>query len=863
MEARLDGGVAEEIHRHGLTRSCWTKLLTPFKASMRAKGCLPEDQELPSGESAYSEHPLWEVAARGLRYQVSWKQRCKRARHINVGEVRAFLKAEEIAGSRQKDVRVPIGGDSQVAAGCICKGRSASTVLNRELRKSIGTVLGAGVYSCPGFVRSAHNPSDDPTRGKEIREPEVFLPDWWQDSTEYNFSGIDQLLDSFGLSNNEVGGYPSLNELDVKNPKLVDPACMSKSKRMHLRVRSKLRLKAQQREQGTVSEKLSHHGDSIQWKFPWSKEVNEVLLSFPKDLFIFAEDQSWPPLQQGFLDIYSGQKGFAKSATRQGCPWVLTIDIKDGPHCDLLNDSLREKLMLLLKGGVFNHFSAAPICCSFSRAITPAVRSRAFPRGLKHVYGSMLQKIREGNNHSQWLASVVRTCAELGILYWVENPHGSFLWLQPEWVGLPDDLNMQYFTVDYCTFHAPWRKRTRFVTSGSLKGRKRLCDRSHKHVILRGKDKASGKNYTQLAEPYPKALCALLAWHACKDVGCLRRSLTCRASHRRIGEAKNPGPRRTRVGARHEEALDSVQLISVQTSALGARLYGQSRSWLAGNLDASAINQLFVVPALMGYMLASYGRHLFSRGEALYSFRHLVVYIQREFVGFRGSLQPSWDVIARWEELEPVEHRRPLPYAMVRLCIGWGWLKIAGVIFIGFHGCCRPGEVLRALRSQLVLPCDLGLSNGPCYLRVQKPKPGRRGMGRVQHAKVSDEEVVSFLSSVYKNEPFETPLYSGTTSAFRLRWNKLLSALSIPLSAQLTPAGLRAGGTVELYRRGWPIFDILWALRLKNVETLQHYLQEIATQITMVDLPFEARANIACLSQMLPFVLRSPRFVAG
>eukprot|EP00438_Fugacium_kawagutii_P015944 Skav205630 [mRNA] locus=scaffold1575:126668:131720:+ [translate_table: standard] len=864
VEAPLDGGMAEEIHRHGLSRSSGPKLLSPYKAALRAKGALSVEEELPEGESCYSEHPVWEVAARGLQYKESWKQRCKRERHINIGEVRAYLKAEDIAASRNGDVRVAIGGDSQVSAGCICKGRSASSVLNRELRKSLGTVLGSGVYSCPGFVRSAHNPADDPTRGKQLRDADVFLPTWWHDAVSNNFVGIDQLLDDEGLSNFDIGGYPALNELDVKNPALVDPVCKSKLKRMHLKARSKLRLKAQQREASTKSQPA----DII--PSPWPEDVTKVLDSFDKSLFILSRDCHWPPRVPGFLDLYSGQKGFAKSAVRQGCPWVLTIDIKDGPHCDLLKNEFRNKISFLLRNHVFKHVSAAPICSSFSRAITPAVRSRDFRKGLKHVYGTMLEKIRDGNSHSVWLASLILICISLDIHYWVENPHGSFLWLQPEWMSLPCNRSSWYFTVDYCTYKTPWRKRTRFLTSGGLKFRKQLCDRSHSHVILRGKDKKSGRNMTQIAEPYPRALCALLAWHACKDVGCLRRSLICRSNHMRIGEAKNPGPRRPRHEARSGDALDSVQLISAQTSALGERLYSQFQRWLVEHLDSSGIDQLFLVPSLMGYMLASYGRYLYSRGDALYTFRHLVVYIQRELVGSRGFLVPAWEVIARWEELEPVEHRRPLPAAMVGamvcLSISWGWLRISSVILIAFHGCCRPGEVLRAQRSQLVLPCDLGLLSGPNYLRIQKPKPGRRGVGRVQHAKIADDNVVAFLTSAMKEISSDSLLYPGTSSAFRLRWNKLLYALSIPTTAQLTPAGLRAGGTVELYRRGTPVMDILWALRLKNVETLQHYLQEIATQITMVDLPLDARSKIACLQSLhslLPYFLRSSSFVAG
>eukprot|EP00438_Fugacium_kawagutii_P002050 Skav230092 [mRNA] locus=scaffold3264:40338:47439:- [translate_table: standard] len=782
VESRLEGGMADEIHRHGLSRSSWTKLLSPFKAHLRGKGALDVSEELPASEQAYQEHPLWEVAARGLQYSLSWKRRCKKQRHINIGEVRAYLRAEEIAGEEEGDVKVAVGGDSQVACGCICKGRSASSVLNRELRKSLSTVLGGGVYSTPGYVRSAHNPADDPTRGATLREPDVWLPGWWIDAIDNSFDHMGSLLDSFGLSNNAVGGYPPLSELHVKDVSLVDGECKSKLKRMHNRVRRKLRLKAQHKatQMMNVSENFPENQESVQR--PWCNEAQDLLMSFSRELFILNENCCWPPIE----------------------------------------------------------------------------------KGLKHVHGSMLEKIIEGNSHSQFLAKLIRKCIKLGIHYWVENPHGSFLWLQPEWLSLPHGRAMDYFTVDYCTFKTPWRKRTRFVTSSALKRTKKLCSRDHAHTILRGKDKRTGLNMTALAEPYPKKLCALLAWHACYDTGCLRRTLVCRSSHRRIGEAKNPGPRRPTLQPRSASALDSVQLISAQTSALGERVYWQFRRWLDSSLSFEEVQKLFIVPTLMGYMLGAYGKHLYARGDALYSFRHLVVYMQREFPSLKGSLQPAWDVILRWEELEPVEHRRPLPFAMmaamVCLAIAWGWLRIAGVILIGFHGCCRPGEVLRAQRAQLVLPCDLGLTSGPAYLRVQKPKPGRRGMGRIQHAKINDDEVVFFLVHVFKDFTGDTLLYDGTSSAFRLRWNKLLSALNIPLNAQLTPAGLRAGGTVELYRRGVPILDILWALRLKNVETLQHYLQEIATQITMVDLPLLARSNISGLSEMLPHFLRSPSF---
>ena len=44
---------------------------------------------------------------------------------------------------------------------------------------------------------------------------------------------------------------------------------------------------------------------------------------------------------------------------------------------------------------------------------------------------------------------------------------------------------------------------------------------------------------------------------------------------------------------------------------------------------------------------------------------------------------------------------------MVSLCLGWGWLRVAGVIVLTFEAICRPGEVLNACRRDLLLPQDL------------------------------------------------------------------------------------------------------------------------------------------------------------
>lgn len=174
---------------------------------------------------------------------------------------------------------------------------------------------------------------------------------------------------------------------------------------------------------------------------------------------------------------------------------------------------------------------------------------------------------------------------------------------------------------------------------------------------------------------------------------------------------------------------------------------------------------------------------------------------------------------------------------------------MASILFVSFFGCCRPGEVLNAVPRSLILLEDAGgLQGSACFLRICKPKPGRRGM---------DQAISSFLSRVFAGLGENGYFYPGTIGAFRTRWNKLLLQLGIGSSAKITPGCLRAGGAVELYKRGMPIMDIFWCLSLKNTETLQRYFQEISTNIDMIDFGVPTRALIRNFKfSFRPFQLR-------
>eukprot|EP00438_Fugacium_kawagutii_P026205 Skav223835 [mRNA] locus=scaffold1256:189550:193986:- [translate_table: standard] len=848
-EAPLEGDMVAEIHRHGLCRSSWTRLLSPYKAYLRSKGMLEVEEELPPGEECYKSHPVWDAAARCLQFKVRWKRKAKRDRHINIGEFRSFLHAERCAATDHGSVRVPIGGDSQVTAGAIIKGRSASHSLNRELRRSLPDVLGFGIYSCTGYVNTKINPADDPTRGAQLREPSCELPQWWTEAERGHFEHLDSFLHELNLSDNKVGGYPPLHVLHPKALQIFDPVCKPGSNKLHLKVKQKLA------HRHAVKMKPSEQVG------PWGKEVQELLESFGEEAFIFGHGHSWPPVQPGFLDLYSGRKGFAKACGRLGAAWILTVDYLDGPQFNLLDKEVRRKIERLIEAKVFLHVSGAPICASFSRAITPAVRSKEHPLGIPPVRESMVQRIRDGNSHASWIGKLIRMCLTLKIWYWFENPDSSFIWLHPALTNLPRKASQRCLRVDFCVYGTKWRKRTKFLTNGRLAGIRNFCRGGHKHIVLRGRAPGKKACWTKLAEPYPTKLCSYLAWAACADAGISRpepEGLCCKCTSRRIGEATNPGPRRPRTLPRMEGDLERVELIRPETQAIGHRQWQGFLLWLRSFAGVDIADSLWAAPGLLGSMLAAYGKHMFECGKALFNFRHLVVFVQREHPSVRGHLQKAWDTITRWEEIEPVEHRRPVPVAMLEamacLAYCWGWPHVCCVLLIAFFGCCRPGEVLKACRGHLVFPADIGEDVGPIFFRIQKPKPGRRGMGRVQHTKITNDSACLVLCRVLERLSSDAHIYPGSAAAFRTRWTKLMAGLAIPPSAGITPAGLRAGGTVHLYRHGTPIADILWVLRLKNIETLQHYLQEISTQITMVDLPAVCKDLVKAFSLYFPCV---------
>ena len=519
VQSRIPQGIANEVYRHVLRRSVWSRLLEPSKAWERLHGTLDPEHELPEGELAYSSNPLWETLSDCLQYHLLYKQQRKGNRHINVGELRGFLKTEKINGSRRPSRRHVYGLDSQVCLGCITKGRASSVALNRELEQSIPLMLAYDSYSEFGYFRSSGNPADDPTRGVPIREPSRSLPFWWSSLAEGNADLFDSWMKSVGLDPDDLSGLPDFGELLGEDAGMKVPSADSRvdfSDSVHetsdsLPLDRQLDGLVQSVKRQPANEEVA--GFNASHLEPLTAEAVALLSRIPRDQVELPDHCSWPPTHKGFLDLFSGERGVARGIKELTGTWVLCYDIAHDPREDLDKPSIRANIQALVEAKCFYALRAAPVCASFSMAITPPCRSSMEPYGKVDASENMQEKMAIGNSSALWVCKLLRLAMTLGLLVWLENPWLSWMFRLPEFRKLREDFpQLGDWIVDYCRFHKPWRKRTRFLSNSCIKDHRTLCSGCKSHQLLRGRSKVHRKSWTLVAQAYPAGVAKAVAF---------------------------------------------------------------------------------------------------------------------------------------------------------------------------------------------------------------------------------------------------------------------------------------------------------------------------------------------------------------
>ena len=134
--------------------------------------------------------------------------------------------------------------------------------------------------------------------------------------------------------------------------------------------------------------------------------------------------------------------------------------------------------------------------------------------------------------------------------------------------------------------------------------------------------------------------------------------------------------------------------------------------------------------------------------------------------------------------------------------------------------------------EDFLTPDDLLSQDCRFYLCIRDPKTRGRGP-RVQHVAVNfDGSLRDFFLRTWSSLKKGDKLFGGSPWMYRKRWDSLLRALGIPADFKLTPGGLRGGGAVSAYRRGDPVSEIQWRMRLQHLGTLAFYLQEVSALLS-------------------------------
>ncbi|CAE7217549.1 unnamed protein product [Symbiodinium sp. CCMP2592] len=739
--------------------------------------------ELPGEGDCYSSHPLWEELATSQPFFDFGRIVYVRVpRHINIGEMRAALRAEERLSRKHQDVRFTLLQDSQVSLAAMSKGRSSSGALNRELRRSLGTYLGAGLRPGYAYLQSKLNPPDDRTRNTPLRQPSREASQWFREFLDGDLEALDRFLSSVHLADRQVQGLP--DPAEIKLP----PATVGVD---------------------------------------------------------FTEPPAQPVNCSGLT------------------PWTWCCDRASDLEAVLQSSKRREVLERIVSSGCLQGMYLRPAAGTFSTAVRPPLRSREFPLGVPECSLDQRARLERGNDELAWVQTLCKLANAAGIFVIVDHPANSLLWKHPGWHECQRASGWADSVVDLCRFGAPFRKATKLRVRSLFGSQSLRCNCSRPHLQLRGRNAETGSSWSWNGAERPKLFWSFLAGHVADrlraqgDRGRLDVAGCAHVGSLRVGEAGNPGPRVRR--SRPQLSLAGVSLVEPATAALRNKYWEAFGLWVDSAAGEGAFELVVLAPQLMIKLLVAFAQHLYDAGTPLHYYRQLVAHAQREVPSCRFWAREAWDYVTRWETLEPLQHRPPMPepvlHAMCSLAAVWGWRRWAAITLVAFYAICRPGEPLRAVRKDLVTSEDLLEAGREVFLRIPEPKTRRRGAA-VQHAQVKGPEfVMQFIGDVFQGLLPNEPLYNGSPGMYRRRWDALLRSLWIEPKHKLTPGSLRGGGAVRAYRIGEPLNEVQWRMRLRHQVTLGYYLQEVAALSILPALSDPARTRVRSSAALLPFVL--------
>ena len=301
----------------------------------------------------------------------------------------------------------------------------------------------------------------------------------------------------------------------------------------------------------------------------------------------------------------------------------------------------------------------------------------------------------------------------------------------------------------------------------------------------------------------------------------------------RVGEAAHPGPRNRVRTYRTDVDLRERPSLSRSTKGNRERLIAELRKFATDRGDDFAALFVEGVDAVVT-LLQDFGQSLFAHGRSLGDYRETINAVAGLRRSWRSLLTGAWDLVTEWQMYEPVDHHVPLPKVVFRAGIAvallLGDVAFAVVLFVGFIGGLRPGEAVKLLRSDVILPRDLGRRSGPAFIVIRDPGKAKRRGVRAQQVTIDDPDTVEFLTWALEGLAREASIWPSTPATFARRWSLYFGSvlgLSVAAADGFTPASMRAGCATELYQATRDLVLVQWQLRHESLSTLRHYVQEL------------------------------------
>ena len=205
----------------------------------------------------------------------------------------------------------------------------------------------------------------------------------------------------------------------------------------------------------------------------------------------------------------------------------------------------------------------------------------------------------------------------------------------------------------------------------------------------------------------------------------------------------------------------------------------------------------------INFVLTRFGRELYSSGKSYKQYAETINALSSKRPVLRRLLQQAWDLAYAWARNEPSHHHVAMPVpiivsSMITISLMWGWTRVAGCLALGFNALLRPGEITGALRSDLLLPSDVGETIHYALLSIREPK-SRFSYARHQTAKADSEDFLQVLELAFGPLADGERLWPFSPQTLRNRFRALLHALHLPVDSEsgmrcLDLGSLRSGG---------------------------------------------------------------------